>query len=635
MASNYCLEDSAPRAGAMHEKFGDMTEDFWTQFTTGIVRSPSPPATSSSQSSVIMRSSNEGDVLTPPSSSSEDEQGNPSDDDKGLCGAASLTTPFQSHDFRGIESAAPVFGGISTSSLHASQAALLGVPDIYSAQPATIQYVQDPRAVQWPMDSLQSLDQTYWTGLDNSYFINNNAFTMNWDAAGPYALPENSYPTAHSLAIPPSAHVSTFNDYPPPLHQPMSSVISFDRHRDFAPGFDTVFQEKPMIATAGMRTIIDSNSPPTQGTLPQQSDCSVSENMLPVVDGNGPRLTGCNTFPVDNSFTAMVPEQFPRLCPGAPGAATSSGPKPRFSPLSTTVAPSLFKNSSPAEASTGGPARPKRRRDSVRVSRVAKRDSTLQATSMLVLSPESSSASSSGAPRSKAMVGGRKGRLAENNRVEAGIMRKTGACWPCTVMRERCSEGDPCHRCASMSHRSKAHGLGCDRRQLKGDMMRSFIPVTMETERLFDSYRYLPHDTSGWSSLPQGQEGIRVPFSMCFGSPLEWTCHEFERPLGTPTRSVVWNKMSWNEQQSRRRDDSWQRVEAPSAPLAIKHLDVGAFETWMESLIEQSLEDIGDMYFWEGHQLRTEILKIICQLYNSLQSQVVCFDMSRIILHSH
>ena len=98
-------------------------------------------------------------------------------------------------------------------------------------------------------------------------------------------------------------------------------------------------------------------------------------------------------------------------------------------------------------------------------------------------SPSTSDTASSVSPRSLASPiisknrGGRKHGLDGKSRREAADLRGS-ACWPCAVNREKCSLGAPCVRCSRMSARSKAQGLGCDRRHLKNDMMPSFITRT-------------------------------------------------------------------------------------------------------------------------------------------------------------
>lgn len=63
-----------------------------------------------------------------------------------------------------------------------------------------------------------------------------------------------------------------------------------------------------------------------------------------------------------------------------------------------------------------------------------------------------------------------------------------------------------------------------------------------------------------------------------------------------------------------------RRTFKPSPPLAIKKIDTDALQIWVNSLIDNNLEDIGDMYWWEGHRMRTEIIGLICSFYDNLRN---------------
>jgi len=75
--------------------------------------------------------------------------------------------------------------------------------------------------------------------------------------------------------------------------------------------------------------------------------------------------------------------------------------------------------------------------------------------------------------------------------------------------------------------------------------------------------------------------------------------------------------MSWT---SNGQGQPWHRIHKPSPPLAIKALDPKVLEGWMTSLIKRNLEDVGDMYYWEGSQVRTDMLQALCSMYDALRN---------------
>ncbi|KAL1304757.1 hypothetical protein AAFC00_003694 [Neodothiora populina] len=211
------------------------------------------------------------------------------------------------------------------------------------------------------------------------------------------------------------------------------------------------------------------------------------------------------------------------------------------------------------------------------------------------------------------MKGGRKGPLREEGRKHAADMRGDG-CWPCAIMREKCSKGEPCTRCASKSHQSKAHGLGCDRRHLNRDMWCSFIPSSMDPgQRYADMMAYVNKDVAGWYDHPSARRGIYVPFSIGIGQPLTWLCHEYQPSMQNTSHNISWNIGGHG--------DTWRRTYSLSPPLALRSLDQEYLNVWMDHLIEHNLEDVQDMYYWEGHQMRTQVLILLCSLYDGLRRQ--------------
>lgn len=233
------------------------------------------------------------------------------------------------------------------------------------------------------------------------------------------------------------------------------------------------------------------------------------------------------------------------------------------------------------------------------------------------LSSESSSPPSATSPISVTGIRKKGGRplgrsLPKESRRNAAEMRGN-ACWPCAVNREKCSKGEPCTHCTSMSQRSKAFGLGCDRRHLKKDLLPSFIPVSMDPRQIYnDIMVYITEDVSGWNDHPSAQHGIEVPFSIGVGSPFVWTCHEYRPAANNSLRNLNWTTAGQGA--------PWKRTLTRSPPLAIKNLDVDLLSSWMDQLIDNNLEDVGEIYFWEGHQLRTQLVKSLCSLYESLRS---------------
>ena len=59
----------------------------------------------------------------------------------------------------------------------------------------------------------------------------------------------------------------------------------------------------------------------------------------------------------------------------------------------------------------------------------------------------------------------------------------------------------------------------------------------------------------------------------------------------------------------------------PSPPLAIKGLKKDELAAWISRLIANDLEDVGDMYWWEGQQMRTDLVKLLCTFYDNLRGQ--------------
>ncbi|KAF1355096.1 hypothetical protein BDV97DRAFT_344706 [Delphinella strobiligena] len=233
------------------------------------------------------------------------------------------------------------------------------------------------------------------------------------------------------------------------------------------------------------------------------------------------------------------------------------------------------------------------------------------------LSSESSSPPSATSPISVTGIRKKGGRplgrsLPKECRRSAAEMRGN-ACWPCAVNREKCSKGEPCTRCTSMSQRSKAFGLGCDRRHLKKDLLPSFIPISMDPRQIYnDIMVYITEDVSGWNDHPSAQHGIKVPFSIGVGSPFVWTCHEYRPAANNSLQNLNWITAG--------QGGPWKRAVTLSPPLAIKDLDVDLLNSWMDQLIDDSLEDVGEIYYWEGHQLRTQLVKSLCSLYESLRA---------------
>lgn len=615
MALDFFPEDFSHKT--LLQESHELTEDFWRQYTTGIVLAPSLPATPNPQDNV-MRSSNGGDALTPPSSSTDDDQARLSDGERMIYGIDELATSLFDQDRTQSKNGFSISEVILQPPSDTDREAPFVLTNAYpTGQPAPIQYLQDSGAYQWPINSQQSLDQMNWTELGNWNFVYPKQSTA-WGAAGLYTSPRDSYITPHAWNFAPSAKDPVLgNDFALPLQQPIKFEESYNGYQNLTSDIDT---------TASMLSAIDSYPLPLTGSVRQQLDHNVADTDPPGGGADGPDICRMNAYVQGYPSFAMVLERPSHHRPAAPAAVTTFETEllPKSSSTSRTTTLPTKKTSLSEEDSSSIPQGRKRQRILARRSRSATHRPELQTTNRPVLTLESSSASSLAAPRSRAMIGGRKGHLAEGNRIGAGCMRKTGACWPCTIMRERCSEGDPCHRCAAASYRSKAHGLGCDRRQLKRDMMRSFIPVTMDRGQLLESYmEYLSRDAKGWSTQPKAQEGIRVSFFAGFGRFLDLTCFEYEPLFGTPPRSLTWNNNSRYIVESQEGDKGWQRAYTLSAPLALRHLDMEGLKTWMECMIEQSLEDIGDMYYWEGHQLRTEIITSLCQLYGSLRSDLV------------
>lgn len=626
------------------EESQESLEEFGRQFTCGVFHSPSPSPAPGPSLSMEPSSMNNPDwsstqsfttgegALTPSSSSSEDQQPSPLDVESFVLGTDVISASFQE-----VYPAHIAFSSPSSSSdgrSHASTDGYLSnspaLSDLYLAGNAD------------PSGQLLGNGHTFWQDQHQSLMVQPNyngstiSDTQNHLSPARYhtglslqSSISQSYPQPQRLAIP-QISVMTPMTYPSPNRLPWD-YQAMEQTSIQCTGLisdQTGLLESPLSATSPMQGSMDTfRSFSQDNTALREYHGNMYQN-LPVTDSSVSNVSVpvSNHSPSSSAHGAIThsPQQH------AEGSNLSSS-------LMSTPFPGHATGNSAAVATPHSTPIPRRQDLSLRTNRQDRRQEPppssqrvpargRQSSSVVPLmaaeSPESSENSSPRAPRKSNMKGGRKGSLARENRKEASDMRKTGACWPCTIMREKCSKGDPCNRCSSMSQRSKAHGLGCDRRQLKGDMMRSFIPTSMDPGQLYEScMAFVEEDVGGWCSTPTAQLGIKVPFSIGIGRPLEWVCHEYNPAPRNSSRNISWHI---NE-----RGDHWRRKVTPSPPLAIKSLGPDALSSWMSSLLEQNLEDVSDMYFWEGYQLRTEIIKVLCQLYDSLR----CRSAVRITWH--
>lgn len=69
----------------------------------------------------------------------------------------------------------------------------------------------------------------------------------------------------------------------------------------------------------------------------------------------------------------------------------------------------------------------------------------------------------------------------------------------------------------------------------------------------------------------------------------------------------------------------WRRQTRDSPPLGIKEYRSDEIYAhlykWIDTIINDDLDAIATMYYWEGHMARTEILEVICTLYEDLQKE--------------
>lgn len=107
----------------------------------------------------------------------------------------------------------------------------------------------------------------------------------------------------------------------------------------------------------------------------------------------------------------------------------------------------------------------------------------------------------------KKKIGGRDRPLTESEAEHARRLREIKQCWPCAVNRERCSAGETCLRCISISPKSKGHGIGCNRTHIQDDLIIQFVPcmyivckafLIKFTDRLERFYGPQPAIQDGW-----------------------------------------------------------------------------------------------------------------------------------------